>query len=67
MKRKESNCIGKSTSDGTNGEKVHREIENIEDLVKRKRISDTSSTMALDRTRVPISNGNRGMRGGWVI
>ena len=28
--------MGKSTRDGTNREKVHKEIENIEDLVKRK-------------------------------
>ena len=31
-------------SDDTNGEKVHWETGNIEDLVKRKGISDTSST-----------------------
>ena len=31
-------------SDDINREKVHMEIDNIEDLVKRKGISDTSST-----------------------
>ena len=48
MKGKEGNCIGKSTSDSTNREKVDRKARNIEDLVKRKRRGDTSSTMALD-------------------
>ena len=38
MKRKEGNCIVKSMSDGTNGEKVHTETRNIEDLVKRKEL-----------------------------
>ena len=33
MKRKYSNCIGKSMSGGTNGRKVHKEIENIKDFV----------------------------------
>ena len=61
MKSKEGNYTGKSTSDGTNGEKVHRETKNIEDLVKRKTISDTSSTTALDQTRASVGNGNRGM------
>ena len=42
MKRKEGNCTGKSTTDGTNGEKVHKKNMNIEDLVKRNGISDTS-------------------------
>ena len=37
MKRKEGNCIGKSTSDSTNGEKIYKETKNIEDLVKRNR------------------------------
>ena len=41
MKRKEHNCIGKSTSGGTNGERGHMKIANIEDLVKRKEISYT--------------------------
>ena len=67
MKRKEGNCIVKSTSDGTNGEKFHVETENIEDLVKRKGISDMSSITALDRIRAAISNGNRGMGGGRMI
>ena len=48
MKRKEDNCIGKSMSDDTNGEKAHKEIGNIEDLVKRKGTSDTNITTALD-------------------
>ena len=67
MKRREGISTRKSTSDDTNGEKVHRETGNIEDLVKRKRISNTSSTTALDRTRVVIGNGNRGMGGGRMI
>ena len=37
---------------------------NIKDLVKRKRMGDTSSTMTLDRIRSAISNGNGGMGGG---
>ena len=61
MKRKEDNCTGKSTSDSSNGEKVHGETVNIEDLIKRKGISDTNSTTALDRTRLAISNGNKGI------
>ena len=63
MKRKEGKCKWKSTSDATNREKVHREIENIKDLVKRKGISDMSNTMALDQTRSIISSGNR-VKGG---
>ena len=54
-------------SDGTNGEKVYREIRNIEDLVKRKRGGNTSSTTALNQTRSAIGNGNKGMGGGRVI
>ena len=57
----------KSTSDGTNGEKIYMETKNIDDLVKRKRRGDMSSTMALDRTRSAISNSNEGMGGGRVI
>ena len=64
---KEGKFIGKSTSDDNNGKKVHKEIRNIEDLVKKKGISDTSSTMALDRTRSAIGNDDRGMRGDRVI
>ena len=67
MKGKESNCIGKSTSDSTNREKVDREAKNIEDLVKRKRRGDMSSTTALDRTRSAMGNGNMGIGGGRVI
>ena len=67
VKRKEVNCTAKSTSDGTNGEKVHREIRNIEDLVKRKGISDTSNTNASNQTRSAIGNGKRGIGGGKVI
>ena len=67
MKRKEGKFIGKSKSDDTNEEKVHRETGKIEDLVKRKGISDTSSTMALDRTRTIIGNSNWGMRRGKMI
>ena len=67
MKGKEGNCTGKSTSDSTNREKVYRETKNIEDLVKRKRRGNTSSTMALDWTRSAIENGNGGMGGGRVI
>ena len=48
MKEKEGNCIGKSMSDSTNREKVDRKARNIEDLVKRKRRGDMSSTTALD-------------------
>ena len=58
MKGKEGNCKGKSTRDSTNREKVDREAKNIEDLVKRKRRGDTSSTTALDKTRSAIGNGN---------
>ena len=65
MKGKEG--TGKSTSDSTNREKVDREARNIEDLVKRKRRGDASSTTALDRTRSGIGNGNGGMGGGRVI
>ena len=54
-------------SDGNNREKVHKETKNIEDLVKRKRISDTSSTMALVWTRYAICNNKRRMRGFRVI
>ena len=67
MKRKEGKCTRKSTSDGTNGEKVHRETGNIENLVKRKEISETNSTTALDRTKAAVGNGNRGMGGGRMI
>ena len=67
MKRKEGNCISKSMSDDINVEEVHRETRYIEDLAKRKRISDMSSTVALDRTRAAIDNGNIGMGGGRVI
>ena len=48
MKKKEDNYRRKSMSDGTNREKVHRETKNMEDLVKRKEISDKSNTIALD-------------------
>ena len=54
-------------SDDTNREKVHTKIGNIEHLVKIKRISDTSSTMALEQTRSAISNGNKGVGEGRVI
>ena len=54
-------------SDGTNEEKVHKETKNIEDLVKRKGISDTSNTTALDQIRSAIRNSNRGMGGGRMI
>ena len=64
MKRKEGNNIWKSTCDDTNEEKIHRETKNIEDLVKRKGISDKSSIMSLDRTRSASGNGNKEMRGG---
>ena len=57
----------KSTSDDANREKVHREIENIENLMKRKRISGTNNTLALDHTKLTVGNGNRGMGGGGVI
>ena len=67
MKRKEGNCTRKTTSNGTNGEKVHREPGNIEDLLKIKGINDTINTTALNRTRSAIGNGNRGMGGGRVI
>ena len=67
MKSKEGNYTGKSISDGTIGGKVHRETGNIEDLVKRKRIRGMSSTMALDRTRPTVSNGNKEVRCGRVI
>ena len=67
MKGKEGNCTWKSTSDSTNREKDVREAKNIEDLVKRKRRGDTSSTTALDQTRSAIGNGNGGMGGGRVI
>ena len=63
----EDNCTRKSTSDDTNGEKVHRATGNIEDLVKRNKISDTSSTMALDRTKATIGNGNNEMGGGRMM
>ena len=67
MKGKEGNCTLKSTSDSTNREKVDRKTRNIEDLVKRKRRGDTSSTTALDRTRSAVGNGNGGMGGSRVI
>ena len=35
--------------------------------MKRKRRGDTSSTTALNRTRLAIDNGNEGMGGGRVI
>ena len=54
-------------SDDTNREKVHRETKIIEDLEKRKGISDTSSITALDLTMPTVSNGNRGMGGGRLI
>ena len=57
MKGKEGSCTGKSTSDSTNREKVDREARNIEDLVKRKRRGDTSSTTALDWTRSEMVTG----------
>ena len=63
MKRKEGNCTEKNTSVVTNGEKVYRETKNIEDLAKRKRWGDTSSTTILDRTRSGIGNGNGEMGG----
>ena len=67
MKGKEGNCTGNNTSDNTNREKVDRETRNIEDLVKRKRRGDTSSTTALDWTKSTIVNGNGGMGVGKVI
>ena len=67
MKGKEGIYTRKSTSDITNREKVYRETRNIEDLVKRKRRGDASSTTALDRIRSAINNGNGGMGGGRVI
>ena len=67
MKGKEGNCTGKNTSDSSSREKVDKEARNIEDLVKRKRRGDTSSTTALDQARSAIGNGNRGMGGGRVI
>ena len=67
MKGKEGNCTGKSTSDSTYRDKVDREARNIEDLVKRKRRGDMSSTTALDWTRSAIGNGNGGMGGSRVI
>ena len=54
-------------SDSNNREKVDREAMTIEDLVKRKRRGDTSSTTALDHIRSAIGNGNGGMGGGRVI
>ena len=54
-------------SDCTNGENVHREIENIEYLVKIKGISDMRSTIALDPTRSTIGNSKGGMGGCKVI
>ena len=47
MKGKEGKYTWKSTSDNTNREKVDREARNIEDLLKRKRRGDTSSTMTI--------------------
>ena len=47
MNMKEGNYTRKSMSDDTNGEKVHRETGSKEDLVKRKGISDMSSTLAI--------------------
>ena len=67
MKRKEGTRTKKSTSDGTKGEKVHKKTRNIEGLVKRRGITDMSSTTALDLTRSVIGNGNWGMREGKVI
>ena len=67
MKRKEANYTWRSKSDDTNEEKIYKEIENIEDLVKRKEISDMSGTTTLDRTRLAIVNGNWGLGGGRVI
>ena len=67
MKRKEANYTWKSMSDDTNEEKIYKEIENIEDLVKRKEISDMSGTTTLDQTRLAIVNGNWGLGGGRVI
>ena len=61
MKMKEGNYIGKSTRDGPNEEKVHKEITNIEDLMKRKGRSEANHIIALNRTRSTIGNGNRGM------
>ena len=61
MKRKEDNYIGKSTRDGPTEEKVHKEIGNMEDLMKRKGRSDANHTIALNRTSSTIDNGNRGM------
>ena len=43
--------------------KVYRKTKNIEDLMKRKRMGDTSGTTALDRTRSAIGNGNGGCEG----
>ena len=63
IKRKEGNCPGKSTSDGTNGEKVHKKIEKLLNLGKRKGRSNTSSDMALEQTRSTIGNGNKDGRG----
>ena len=59
--------IVKSTSDDTNREKVHRETGNIKNLMKRKRISGSNNTLALDHTNLTFSNGNKGMGGGGVI
>ena len=49
-------------NNSTNREKVYHKTRNIEDLVKRKRRGDTSTT-ALDRTRSTIGNGNGGWEG----
>ena len=66
IKRKQGNYTRKRMSDDPNREKVHRETGNIEDLVKRKGISDMSKTTAFDRTRSALGNSNRGMGGGRV-
>ena len=50
-------------SDGIDGEKFHSETRNIEDLVKRKGKSDTSSTTTMNRTRLAIYNRNKGWEG----
>ena len=54
-------------SDDTNAEMVYKEIGNLEDLTKRKGISDTSSTTTLDWIRSVIGNDRKGMKRGRVI
>ena len=61
MKRKEDNCIRKSTSDDIYREKVFRKTNYIKDLVKRKTTSDTRRTAAFDQIRLTIDNDNGAM------